>query len=230
MARLLALFAATSAMQPASRRAALQSLSGAVVATLPQRAAADVFAGCPVVPRALVVNTEDVAATAAFLREAIGMEIYTLNGATLAAFGPTGTITPKDFVPGVSSLDVDAGHFSLELRAATGVAPPDVERDRVLYVQLALPNQFRASRAAREPNVARATTWTVRRDESWRTTGTVRETKLRRHRGVLRGQSAEPVRSRPPRAGLASCATAASCGTATARGASARPAACRCAF
>ena len=44
------------------------------------------------------------------------------------------------------SFDVDGGHFSLELQPATNVAPASPETDAVLYVQIALPLQFRASR------------------------------------------------------------------------------------
>ena len=46
----------------------------------------------------------------------------------------------------MSSFDVDGGHFSLELQPAKDVAPASPDTDAVLYVQIALPLQFRASR------------------------------------------------------------------------------------
>ena len=68
------------------------------------------------------------------------------GGAARASFGPTALERPKDFVMGLSSFDVDGGHFSLELQPAKDVAPASPETDAVLYVQIALPLQFRASR------------------------------------------------------------------------------------
>ena len=68
------------------------------------------------------------------------------GGAARASFGPTALERPKDFTLGVSSFDVDGGHFSLELQPAKDVAPASPDTDAVLYVQIALPLQFRASR------------------------------------------------------------------------------------
>jgi hypothetical protein len=72
--------------------------------------------------------------------------LQTLALAPLPAQASTALERPKDFTLGVSSFDVDGGHFSLELRPATNVAPASPDTDAVLYVQIALPLQFRASR------------------------------------------------------------------------------------
>ena len=138
--------AATAAMRPQpqslDRRTVLQTLA---LAPLPAQAAT--FADAPLVPRSLVVNCGDVPATAAFLSEALGMTVTAeKGGAARASFGPTALERPKDFVMGLSSFDVDGGHFSLELQPAKDVAPASPETDAVLYVQIALPLQFRASR------------------------------------------------------------------------------------
>ena len=138
--------AATAAMRPQpqslDRRTVLQTLA---LAPLPAQAAT--FADAPLVPRSLVVNCVDVPATAAFYSEALGMTVVAeRGGAARASFGPTALERPKDFTIGVSSFDVDGGHFSLELQPAKDVAPASPETDAVLYVQIALPLQFRASR------------------------------------------------------------------------------------
>ena len=140
------MLAAATAMRPQpqslDRRTALQTLA---LAPLP--AHATIFADAPLVPRSLVVNCADVPATAAFLSEALGMTVTAeRGGAARASFGPTALERPKDFVMGLSSFDVDGGHFSLELQPAKDVAPAAPETDAVLYVQIALPLQFRASR------------------------------------------------------------------------------------
>ena len=128
--------------QSLDRRTVLQTLA---LAPLPAQAAT--FADAPLVPRSLVVNCGDVPATAAFLSEALGMTVTAeKGGAARASFGPTALERPKDFTLGVSSFDVDGGHFSLELQPAKDVAPASPETDAVLYVQIALPLQFRASR------------------------------------------------------------------------------------
>ena len=135
----------TRPMLDASRRAALQGLALAPLARTP--AQASTFADAPLVPRSLVVNCEDVPATAAFYSEALGMTVVAeRGGAARASFGPTALERPKDFTLGVSSFDVDGGHFSLELQPAKDVAPASPDTDAVLYVQIALPLQFRASR------------------------------------------------------------------------------------
>ena len=136
----------TRPMLDASRRAALHTLALApLTARTPARAST--FADAALVPRSLVVNCADVPATAAFLTEALGMTVTAeRGGAARASFGPTALERPKDFVMGLSSFDVDGGHFSLELQPATNVAPASPETDAVLYVQIALPLQFRASR------------------------------------------------------------------------------------
>ena len=135
----------TRPMLDASRRAALQGLALAPLARTPARATT--FADAALVPRSLVVNCVDVPATAAFLSEALGMTVAAgKGGAARASFGPTALERPKDFTLGVSSFDVDGGHFSLELQPANDVAPASPETDAVLYVQIALPLQFRASR------------------------------------------------------------------------------------
>ena len=132
----------TRPMLDASRRAALQGL-----ALAPLAAQASTFADAPLVPRSLVVNCVDVPATAAFYSEALGMTVIAeQGGAARASFGPTALERPKDFTLGVSSFDVDGGHFSLELQPAKDVAPASPDTDAVLYVQIALPLQFRASR------------------------------------------------------------------------------------
>ena len=132
----------TRPLLDASRRAALQGLA---LAPLP--AQASTFADAPLVPRSLVVNCVDVPATAAFYSEALGMTVIAeKGGAARASFGPTALERPKDFTLGVSSFDVDGGHFSLELQPAKDVAPASPDTDAVLYVQIALPLQFRASR------------------------------------------------------------------------------------
>ena len=143
---LASMLAAATAMRPQpqslDRRTALQTLA---LAPLP--AHATIFADAPLVPRSLVVNCADVPATAAFLSEALGMTVTAeRGGAARASFGPTALERPKDFVMGLSSFDVDGGHFSLELQPAKDVAPASPETDAVLYVQIALPLQFRASR------------------------------------------------------------------------------------
>ena len=128
--------------QSLDRRTVLQTLA---LAPLPAQAAT--FTDAALVPRSLVVNCADVPATAAFLTEALGMTVTAeRGGAARASFGPTALERPKDFVMGLSSFDVDGGHFSLELQPATNVAPASPETDAVLYVQIALPLQFRASR------------------------------------------------------------------------------------
>ena len=137
--------AATAAMRPQpqslDRRALLQTLA---LAPLPAQASTS---DAPLVPRSLVVNCVDVPATAAFFSEALGMTVIAeRGGAARASFGPTALERPKDFTLGVSSFDVDGGHFSLELQPAKDVAPAAPETDAVLYVQIALPLQFRASR------------------------------------------------------------------------------------
>ena len=147
MMRLLAsMLPLATAMRPQpqslDRRTVLQTLA---LAPLPAQAAT--FADAPLVPRSLVVNCVDVPATAAFLSEALGMTVVAdKGGAARASFGPTALERPKDFVMGLSSFDVDGGHFSLELQPAKDVAPASPETDAVLYVQIALPLQFRASR------------------------------------------------------------------------------------
>ena len=140
------MLAAATAMRPQpqslDRRTALQGLA---LAPLP--AQASTFADAPLVPRSLVVNCVDVPATAAFYSEALGMTVIAeKGGAARASFGPTALERPKDFTLGVSSFDVDGGHFSLELQPAKDVAPASPDTDAVLYVQIALPLQFRASR------------------------------------------------------------------------------------
>ena len=132
----------TRPMLDASRRAALQGLALAPIA-----AQASTFSDAALVPRSLVVNCVDVPATAAFFSEALGMTVVAeRGGAARASFGPTALERPKDFTIGVSSFDVDGGHFSLELQPAKDVAPASPDTDAVLYVQIALPLQFRASR------------------------------------------------------------------------------------
>jgi catechol 2,3-dioxygenase-like lactoylglutathione lyase family enzyme len=121
--------------QRLDRRTALQTLA---LAPLP--AQASTFSDAALVPRSLVVNCVDVPATAAFYSEALGMTVIAERG------GPTALERPKDFTLGVSSFDVDGGHFSLELQPAKDVAPASPDTDAVLYVQIALPLQFRASR------------------------------------------------------------------------------------
>ena len=146
MRTLASMLAAATAMRPQpqslDRRAVLQTLA---LAPLP--AQASTFADAPLVPRSLVVNCVDVPATAAFYSEALGMTVIAeKGGAARASFGPTALERPKDFTLGVSSFDVDGGHFSLELQPAKDVAPASPDTDAVLYVQIALPLQFRASR------------------------------------------------------------------------------------
>ena len=146
MRTVASMLAAATAMRPQpqslDRRALLQTLA---LAPLPAHAAT--FADAALVPRSLVVNCADVPATAAFLTEALGMTVTAeRGGAARASFGPTALERPKDFVMGLSSFDVDGGHFSLELQPAKDVAPASPETDAVLYVQIALPLQFRASR------------------------------------------------------------------------------------
>ena len=57
------------------------------------------------------------------------------------SFGPTQLSRPADFVPGISSFEVDGGHFALEVRPS----PATVPAEAVAYVQLALPT-LRASK------------------------------------------------------------------------------------
>ena len=145
MRTLASMLAAATAMRPQpqslDRRALLQTLA---LAPLPAQASTS---DAPLVPRSLVVNCVDVPATAAFFSEALGMTVIAeRGGAARASFGPTALERPKDFTLGVSSFDVDGGHFSLELQPAKDVAPASPDTDAVLYVQIALPLQFRASR------------------------------------------------------------------------------------
>ena len=145
MRTLASMLAAATAMRPQpqslDRRALLQTLA---LAPLPAQASTS---DAPLVPRSLVVNCVDVPATAAFFSEALGMTVIAeRGGAARASFGPTALERPKDFTLGVSSFDVDGGHFSLELQPAKDVAPAAPDTDAVLYVQIALPLQFRASR------------------------------------------------------------------------------------
>ena len=146
MRTLASMLAAATVMRPQpqilDRRALLQTLA---LAPLPAQAAT--FTDAALIPRSLVVNCVDVPATAAFFTEALGMTVTAeRGGAARASFGPTALERPKDFTLGVSSFDVDGGHFSLELQPAKDVAPASPETDAVLYVQIALPLQFRASR------------------------------------------------------------------------------------
>ena len=146
MRTLASMLAAATVMRPQpqilDRRALLQTLA---LAPLPAQAAT--FTDAALIPRSLVVNCVDVPATAAFFTEALGMTVTAeRGGAARASFGPTALQRPKDFTLGVSSFDVDGGHFSLELQPAKDVAPASPETDAVLYVQIALPLQFRASR------------------------------------------------------------------------------------
>ena len=57
------------------------------------------------------------------------------------SFGPTQLSRPADFVPGISSFEVDGGHFALEVRPSPAAVPAEA----VAYVQLALPT-LRASK------------------------------------------------------------------------------------
>jgi len=129
----------------ASRRAALQTLALAPLALQPARASD--FGDAKLVPRSLVVNCVDVPATAAFFSEALGMTVKAgKDGVARASFGPTALGRPKDFKVGLNSFDMDGGHFSLELTPAPNVAPASPETDAILYVQVALPYQFRPSK------------------------------------------------------------------------------------
>mmetsp|Transcript_3181 Transcript_3181/g.9329 ORF Transcript_3181/g.9329 Transcript_3181/m.9329 type:complete len:305 (+) Transcript_3181:217-1131(+) len=156
---LLRTAAAMAARPVVARRAALRTAAAgaasliatdalAAASELDAGRAAEYYGACAVVPRRLVIYSENVAATVAFLEQ--GLELGNVearpDGSTRVAFGPTQLSRPKDFVPGISSFDVDGGHFAFEVRPAAGVLPPDPDKDNVAYVQLALGNSFRASK------------------------------------------------------------------------------------
>ncbi|KAK7239962.1 hypothetical protein SO694_00118096 [Aureococcus anophagefferens] len=100
-----------------NRRAALRGAAAVLAtATLPAIAAPppvpgafDYFSQCASVPRALVINSVDVDATVAFFSKALGMDAVSRSpdGSARVSFGPTQLSRPADFVPGISSFEVD---------------------------------------------------------------------------------------------------------------------------
>lgn len=108
--------------------------------------AAPYAAGCAALPRTLVVRSGDVAATATFFEKALGLATVerAAGGGARVSFGPSTLDRPADFYPGVSSLDLDGGHFALDIVPFEGVVP---EADDA-YVQLAVP-AIRASLLSR---------------------------------------------------------------------------------
>ena len=146
----------TMSATTSGRRAALRSGTAAALGAasawrarsavgVPAAPGFDYFSECAVVPRALVINSVDVAATAAFFGKALGVEgsTPTADGRGVRlAFGPTALSRPADFYPGISTFEVDGGHFALEIRPAAEAATLS---ERVAYVQLTLPT-IRASK------------------------------------------------------------------------------------